>query len=116
MAASRRLFAAFLLLCVALALGDAPYVDEFLADLATAHAAEAQLAATGHDHGDRHVPAKRTAGTSRICQNLLNLTPAPDPIPVSIPETPRRVADTAGAAFSSASLPRIDRPPAPVAG
>ena len=109
----RRLLAAFLLFCVVLALGDAPYVDEFLDDLAAAHAATLNPSPADPHHRQAPAPSKGTAGSSRICQNLLNLLVAPRPIEVSAVEARHRFTDTLGASFSSAHLRRIDRPPAP---
>jgi hypothetical protein len=112
---SRRLFSAFLLLCVVLALGDAPYVDEFLDDVAAARAAAVDPLPPPPHHPRAPASSKGTTGSSRICQNLLNLYVAPRSIQVSTMERERRFADTLDASFSSISLRRIDRPPAPSA-
>lgn len=110
----RKWFSAFLLVCVVLALGDAPYVDEFLDDLAAARAAAID-AIPAHPHPHRHhaPSSKGTPGSSRVCQNLLNLYVAPRSVQVSPVESRDRFPDALDASFSSASLRRIDRPPAP---
>jgi hypothetical protein len=110
-----RLFSAFLLFCVVLALGDAPYVDEFLDDLAAARAAAVDPSTASPDHQRAPARSKGASGSSRICQNLLNLYPAPRCIQLSRVENPSRFVETLDASFSSASPRRIDRPPAPSA-
>lgn len=112
----RRVFSAFILLCVVLALGDAPYVDEFLEDLALARAPSQELPAVdGHRHSNEPISSKSTSGASRICQNLLNLSGTQHPVEIATTKTASGVTDTARTSFSSASLPRIDRPPATLA-
>ena len=111
----RRLFTAFLLLCVLLALGDAPYVDEFLDDLAAVRIASIEPSPVDAHHRNAPSSSKGTAGSSRICQNLLNLSAAPRPIEVPAAEGCHPFSDGSDASFSSASLRRIDRPPAPFA-
>ncbi len=110
----RRLFTAFLLFCVVLALGDAPYVDEFLDDLAAARTASIEPSPVEAHH--RNAPSSPTgkAGSSRIYQNLLNLSAAPRPVEVPAVDGSHPRSDTFHASFSSAPLRRIDRPPAPL--
>jgi hypothetical protein len=110
-----RLFSAFLLFCVVLALGDAPYVDEFLDDLAAARAAALDPPPASPHHRRAPTRSKGTTGSSRLCQNLLNLYVAPRCIQLSRAENPGRFVDTLDASFSSTSPRRIDRPPAPSA-
>lgn len=110
MAALHRALGAFMLICVALALGDAPYVDEFLADLA-AQPVQVQLVANVL-HKQEAPPAKPSPGSSKICGTLLILSCAPDAVEVPGVESDRSFPTLLTASYSSASPRRIDRPPA----
>ena len=108
----RRFSCALLLVCVVLALGDAPYVDEFFDDLNTASAESGDLAVTIAQHGAVPNPSKHTPQSSSICQNLLNLPAASSEIHlVAVPDGTVGFPTTAGIPFSSADPERIDRPP-----
>ena len=109
---ARRLAHYFLTLCVLLSLGDAPYVDEFLADLAAATAQDQSMPSVTADDVDDTVP-KGMVGCSKVCQNLLNLPGVSEEVVVTLRVDDASPFVPAADPFpASAAIDRIDRPPA----
>lgn len=105
MIGSRRLIAAFLLLCVSLALGDAPYVDEYL-DAFGVQADSAKASGTASD--DDVAPS---TASIKLCQNLLVLSCTSDGIPATAVRYASPFARAGTVAYSSIVPRRLDRPP-----
>lgn len=105
MTGSRRLIAAFLLFCVSLALGDAPYVDEYL-DAVGVQTESAFVADTGHNND-----IAPSTTSIKLCQNLLVLSCTSESVPPAAVRYAGRF-DTDGAVPYSSTFPRrLDRPP-----
>ena len=106
MMAIRRALGAFLLVCVSLALGDAPYIDEFLEALG----APVQALAGDVSHHPDAPPVQNA--TIKFCQNLLILSTAPHGTSLGSLARVAGFRRTAPVSYSSAGARRIDRPPA----
>ena len=110
----RRLTLCFLLLCLLLGLGDAPYVDEYLDDVAQAVQRDAGAAGTFGDPGDRSATHKSAPRANTAWQLLFaNINGAPTAfVSVAVHAPARAFPAEASLLFASASPRRPDRPPA----
>lgn len=105
MSGARRLIASLLLLCVSLALGDAPYVDEYLDSLGVQ---EQWASAAAAGHNDDLAPSTTSI---ELCQNLLILSCTSDSVPAADVGYASRFAQAGAVAYSSTVPRRLDRPP-----